>query len=191
MHIYDREFIQKELPMTKQEIRAISIAKLQLEENSILIDVGAGTGTIGIEAARYIREGKVYAIEKEEKGIETLKKNVEKFGIKNLEIIIGRAPEIIPNIKYDRMFIGGSAGSMRDILIHFQNNSTKNAKVVINIITLETLSECKALLKEMKFKDIEIVCVSVSRGKKVGRYTMMYGENPIYIVTAVKEEQND
>ena len=70
-HIYDKEFVQKELPMTKQEIRAISIAKLQLQDDSILVDVGAGTGSIGIEAATYLRNGNVFAIEKEEKGIGT------------------------------------------------------------------------------------------------------------------------
>ena len=79
MHIYDKEFTQTELPMTKQEIRAISIAKLMLKPNSVLIDVGAGTGTIGIEAATYMPQGKVYAIEKEEKGLDTIKLNAEKF----------------------------------------------------------------------------------------------------------------
>ena len=79
MHIYDKDFTQTELPMTKQEIRAISIAKLMLKPNSILIDVGAGTGTIGIEAATYMPQGKVYAIEKEEKGLDTIKLNAEKF----------------------------------------------------------------------------------------------------------------
>ena len=67
LHIYDKEFVQRELPMTKQEVRAVTIAKLQLKPNSVLIDVGAGTGTIGIEAATYLGNGKVIGIEKEEK----------------------------------------------------------------------------------------------------------------------------
>ncbi len=187
-HIYDREFIQKELPMTKQEIRAISIAKLQLKDNSTLIDVGAGTGSIGIEAATYLRNGQVYAIEKEEKGIETLKENIKKFRLENIEVIVGRAPESIPTIEYDRMFIGGSTGSMRDILEHFIKYSKKDSRVVINAITLETLADATKLLKELDFKNIEVVNVVVSRGKNIGPYTMMYGENPIYIITADKEE---
>lgn len=77
MHIYDKEFIQGELPMTKQEVRAVTVAKLQLKTNSILIDVGAGTGTIGIECATYLSDGKVIGIEKEEKGLETIKENVK------------------------------------------------------------------------------------------------------------------
>ena len=187
-HIYDKEFIQRELPMTKQEIRAISVAKLQLQDNSILIDVGAGTGTIGIEAATYLRNGKVFAIEKEEKGIETLKENIQKFRLDNIEVLVGRAPEVIPNIEYDRMFIGGSTGSMKSILEHFLNYSKSDARIVINAITLETLADATKLLKELNFKNIEVVNVIVSRGKNIGPYTMMYGENPIYIITANKEE---
>lgn len=187
-HIYDKEFVQKELPMTKQEIRAISIAKLQLQDNSILVDVGAGTGSIGIEAATYLRNGNVFAIEKEEKGIETLKENINRFKLDNIEVIVGRAPEAIPTIQYDRMFIGGSTGSMRNILEHFLKYSKDNSRVVINAITLETLADATKLLKDLNFKNIEVVNVVVSRGKSIGPYTMMYGENPIYIITADKEE---
>lgn len=187
-HIYDKEFVQKELPMTKQEIRAISIAKLQLQDDSILVDVGAGTGSIGIEAATYLRNGNVFAIEKEEKGIETLKENINRFKLENIEVIVGRAPEAIPTIQYDRMFVGGSTGSMRNILEHFIKYSKDSSRVVINAITLETLADATKLLKELNFKNIEVVNVVVSRGKSIGPYTMMYGENPIYIITADKEE---
>ncbi|MGL5357160.1 MAG: precorrin-6Y C5,15-methyltransferase (decarboxylating) subunit CbiT [Cetobacterium sp.] len=186
-HIYDKEFIQRELPMTKQEIRAISIAKLKLEDDSVLIDVGAGTGTIGIEAATYLRNGKVFSIEKEEKGIETLRENIQKFRLENIEVIVGRAPEVIPvDIQYDRMFIGGSTGSLKSILEHFLKYSKESARLVVNAITIETLGDATKLLKEYNFKNVEVINVVVSRGKTVGPYTMMYGENPIYIITAEK-----
>lgn len=186
LHIYDKDFVQRELPMTKQEVRAVTVAKLQLKPNSILIDVGAGTGTIGIECATYISNGKVIGIEKEEKGLETIKENIKKFNLTNYELIHGRAPEAIPNIAYDRMFIGGSTGSMKNILEHFIKYSTVDARLVINTITLESLNDTMSLLKEYEFKDIEVVNMMVSRGKKIGPYTMMYGENPIYIITVDK-----
>lgn len=189
MHIYDKDFIHGELPMTKQEVRTVSIAKLQLEDDSVLIDVGAGTGTIGIEAATYIKNGKVIGIEKEEKGLEVIRENVKKFNLDNYFLIHGRAPENIPEINYDRMFIGGSTGGMREIVAHFMQYSKKNSRLVINAITLETLSSSMEILKEFGFKDIEVVNLMVGRGKKVGPYTMMYGENPIYIITVVKEEK--
>lgn len=191
MHIYDKEFIQGELPMTKQEVRAVSIAKLQLNEDSVLVDVGAGTGTIGIEAATYIKTGRVIAIEKEEKGLEVIRENVKKFNLENYFLIHGRAPENIPEINYDRMFVGGSTGGMRDIVDHFLKYAKDGGRLVINAITLETMSSAMEILKEKGFKDIEVVNMSVARGKKVGPYTMMYGENPIYIITVVKEEKNN
>ena len=187
MHIYDKDFTQTELPMTKQEIRAVSIAKLMLKPNSILIDVGAGTGTIGIEAATYMPQGKVYAIEKEEKGLDTIKLNAEKFNLDNFELIHGKAPDAIPDISYDRMFIGGSTGGIEEIINHFLTYAKDEAILVINCITLETQSKSLEILKEKGFKDIEIVTVTVGRAKRVGPYTMMFGENPICIIKVIKK----
>ena len=189
MHIYDKDFTQAELPMTKQEIRAISIAKLMLKPNSILIDVGAGTGTIGIEAATYMPQGKVYAIEKEEKGLDTIKLNAEKFNLDNFELIHGKAPNAIPNIPYDRMFIGGSTGGIEEIINHFLTYAKDEAILVINCITLETQSKSLEILKEKGFKDIEIITVTIGRAKRVGPYTMMFGENPICIIKVVKRNK--
>lgn len=188
MHIYDKDFTQIELPMTKQEIRAISIAKLMLQPDSILIDVGAGTGTIGIEAATYIPKGKVYAIEKKEKGLATIQINAEKFKLTNFELIHGKAPEAIPDISYDRMFIGGSTGELEKIIDHFMDYAAEAAILVINCITLETQAKSIELLKNRGMKDIEVITVTVGRAKKVGAYTMMYGENPICIIKIVKQK---
>lgn len=188
-HICDREFIIGNVPITKQEVRAVSIAKLQLQSSSILIDVGAGTGSISVEASTYLKEGTVYAVEKEEKGIALIKDNSSKFSCQNLIAIHGRAPEAIPEIEYDRMFIGGSTGSMEKILLHFLKHSKKDSIIVINAIALETMNSALTLLEELKFQNIEICNVAVSRGKKVGKYTMMYGENPIYVISAKKGEE--
>ena len=173
----------------KSLIRAISIAKLMLKPNSILIDVGAGTGTIGIEAATYMPQGKVYAIEKEEKGLDTIRLNAEKFNLDNFELIYGKAPEAIPDIPYDRMFIGGSTGGIEEIINHFLTYAKDEAILVINCITLETQSKSLEILKEKGFKDIEIVTVTVGRAKRVGPYTMMFGENPICIIKVVKRNK--
>ncbi len=188
MHIYDKEFTQTKLPMTKQEIRAVSIAKLMLKPNSILIDVGAGTGTIGIEAATYMPQGKVYAIEKEGRGLQTIEENAKKFDLKNFTLLHGKAPEALPKVAYDRMFIGGSTGSLQGIIEHFMEYGTEGAILVINCITLETQAKSMEILKQKGFVDIEVVQVQVSRGKQVGPYMMMYGENPICIIKVVKRK---
>lgn len=190
-HIADKEFIRGEVPMTKQEIRAVSVAKLNLKEDSILIDVGAGTGSVGIEASTYISSGKVYAIEKKEEGIKLIETNKKKFSIKNLEVIQGTAPDDLCIKNFDRMFIGGSSGKLDSIVEYFIKYSKEKSIIVINAITLETLSEIKNTFEKYKIKNIEIVNMSIARGKKVGKYTMMYGENPIYIVTGEKGGDNE
>lgn len=190
-HIADKEFIRGEVPMTKQEIRAVSVAKLRLEKDSILIDVGAGTGSVGIEAATYISLGKVYAIEKKSEGIELIKENIKKFSIKNLEVIQGTAPDDLSIKKFNRMFVGGSSGRLDSIVEYFIKYSDEKSIIVINAITLETISEIKNIFEKYKITNSEIINMSVARGKKIGNYTMMYGENPIYIVTGEKGDFNE
>lgn len=188
MHIYDCEFITGKVPITKQEVRAISIAKLQLKESSTLIDVGAGTGSISIEAATYLKSGKVYSIEKNQEGHKLIESNIKKFSCNNVELLKGNALDVLPNIEYDRMFIGGNGGELKEILEHFIKYSSEDSKLVINVIALESLATAKSLLEELKFKNIEICNISVSRGEKKGGYTFMMGNNPIYIITAEKGE---
>lgn len=187
-HIADKDFIRGEVPMTKQEVRAVSVAKLKLSENSVLIDVGAGTGSVGIEAATYIPFGKVYAVEKKSEGIKLIEENLKKFGIKNLEVIQGTAPDDLCIKNFDRMFVGGSGGKLEEIIKYFVKYSAEKSIVVINAITLETLSEVKNIFEKYKIKNIEIISMSVARGKKAGNYTMMFGENPIYIISGEKGE---
>ena len=153
--------------------------------------LGGGTGSVGIEASTYISSGKVYAIEKKEEGIKLIETNKKKFSIKNLEVIQGTAPDDLCIKNFDRMFVGGSSGKLGSIVEYFIKYSKEKSIIVINAITLETLSEIKNTFEKYKIKNIEIVNMSIARGKKVGKYTMMYGENPIYIVTGEKGENNE
>lgn len=187
-HIADKDFIRGKVPMTKQEVRAVSVAKLNLFEDSVLIDVGAGTGSVGIEAATYLKKGKVFAVERKFEAVELIKQNIEKFGIKNLEIIHGTAPDDLSIKKFDRMFVGGSGGNLEEIIKYFIKYGDEKSIIVINAIALETLSKVQNIFEKYKIKNAEIVNISVSRGKKIGGYTMMYGENPIYIISGEKGE---
>lgn len=188
MHIKDEDFIRGKVPMTKAEVRMISIGKLDLKKDSILIDVGAGTGSIGIEASTYLENGKVYAIEKKDIAIELINNNVEKFNVNNLEIIHGNAPDDLKINSFNRMFIGGSSKNMEEIIEYFIKNSDDNSVLVINTIALETLSELLNILKKKNetLKNVEIINVSISKNKNIGDYTMMTGENPIYIISTKK-----
>ncbi len=183
-HIEDKDFIRGKVPMTKQEVRCISVAKLDLRKDSILIDVGAGSGSVGIEASNYNIDGKVYGIEVNVDGLEVIKQNLDKFKVRNYELVDGMAPDAIPDIRVDRMFVGGSRGNLGIILEWFLENSTPDSKIVINTITLESLSESMNNLERLGFNDIEVVNINVSKNKKIGGYNMMMGENPIYIISA-------
>lgn len=189
MHIRDEEFIRGKVPMTKAEVRMISIGKLDLKEDSILIDVGAGTGSIGIEASTYLKKGKVYAIEKKDSRVDLINKNLKKFKVNNLEVIYGNAPIDLNIKKFNRMFIGGSSNNMSGIVDYFLEYCDSLGVLVINVIALETLSEVLEILKNNKdrLEDIEVVNISISKNKNIGDYTMMIGENPIYIISAKKK----
>ena len=181
--IKDEEFIRGRAPMTKEEVRSVSLAKLGLMEDSICYDVGAGTGSVSIEMALRAGQGKVYAIEKKEDALALLKENKRKFGTDNLDIIAGTAPKALENLPAPtHVFIGGSSGNLRSIM-DLLLKKNPNVKIVINCITLETVSEALEAIRDYDFTKTELVQIASARSKSVGRYHMMMGENPIYIIT--------
>nr|WP_294649232.1 precorrin-6A reductase [uncultured Blautia sp.] len=181
--IKDEEFIRGKAPMTKEEVRTVSLSKLRLTEDSVCYDVGAGTGSLSIEMALRAHQGKVWAIEKKEDAVELIRQNKVKFAADNLEIIEGLAPEALKDLPVPtHAFIGGSSGNLKEILqILIEKNP--QVRIVINCITLETVSEALETAKEFGFEENEIVQLSAARSKAIGRYHMMMGENPIYIIT--------
>ena len=181
--IRDEEFLRDKVPMTKEEVRTVSLSKLRLFENSVCYDIGAGTGSVAIEMALRAYKGKVYANEKKELAVELLKKNKEQFQADNLEIIEGLAPEAMKALEAPtHAFIGGSSGNMKEIMELLLEKNSK-VRIVINCIALESVSEALECLKTLPVTDTEIVQMTVSKSKTVGRYHMMMGENPIYIIS--------
>lgn len=181
--IADEQFIRGKAPMTKEEVRTVSLAKLKLKEDSLCYDVGAGTGSLSIEMALRAHQGKVWAIEKKEEAVDLIRQNKVRFVADNLKIIEGLAPEAMQDLPAPtHVFIGGSSGNLKQIVeLLLQKN--KEVRIVINCITLETVSEALETAKLFGFTENEIVQLNVSRSKAIGRYHMMMGENPIYIIT--------
>lgn len=181
--ISDTQFIRDSVPMTKEEVRTVSLSKLRLKEDSICYDIGAGTGSVSIEMALRCVSGKVYAIEKKPEAVQLIQKNRQKFAADHLQIIEGTAPEALESLEAPtHAFIGGSSGNMEKILeILLQKNPA--VRIVVNCIALESVSEAVQCMKTLPVTDVEIVQLSVSRAKTVGKYHMMMGENPIYIVS--------
>ena len=181
--IKDEEFIRGKAPMTKEEVRTVSLSKLRLTEDSVCYDVGAGTGSLSIEMALRAHQGKVWAIEKKEDAVELIRQNKVKFAADNLEIIEGLAPEALTDLPAPtHAFIGGSSGNLKEI-VQILIEKNPQVRIVINCITLETVSEALETAKEFGFEENEIVQLSAARSKAIGRYHMMMGENPIYIIT--------
>ncbi|SCX80164.1 precorrin-6Y C5,15-methyltransferase (decarboxylating) subunit CbiT [Alkaliphilus peptidifermentans] len=190
--IPDKEFIRGNVPMTKEEIRAIVMGKLRLEEDSLLVDVGAGTGSVSIEAALRSQGGKVLAIECKEEAINLINKNKEAFGVENLIIHKGRAGEIIKTLSsFNRIFIGGSGGEMEDIIKDASIRLSAGGRIVITSVTIESTSCALNLLKEYSFEEIDLVTITVARGKNTGNYTLMEGQNPITILSATRGNLNE
>ena len=184
----DEEFIRGKAPMTKAEVRTVSLAKLKLSKDAVCYDIGAGTGSVSVEMALRASEGEVYAIEKKEDALALLAQNKKKFALDHMYIIPGTAPEALEELPVPtHAFIGGSSGNMKEI-VELLIKKNPQVRIVINCITLETVGEALGCICELAKQEgceceNEIVQLCVSRSKNIGRYHMMMGENPIYIIT--------
>ncbi|MEG2891934.1 MAG: precorrin-6y C5,15-methyltransferase (decarboxylating) subunit CbiE [Clostridium sp.] len=179
--IGDEEFIRGNVPMTKCEVRRISVSKMKLNNDDIIYDIGAGTGSVAIEAALSATYGRVYAIEKEDDAVGVLERNRLKFSAYNMKVVHGIAPDCLEDLPCpDTVFIGGSCGRLESIIesVFYKN---PYARIVVNAITLETISEALNCFKKFPFNDVEITHVSIAKAKSVGEFNMMMGQNPVYI----------
>ena len=179
----DEWFIRGEIPMTKSEVRAVSVSKLELCRDNIVYDIGAGTGSVSVEAALKVPEGHVYAFEQKEEGCALIRANAEKAGVKNLTVVPGKAPESLYGYPApDRVFLGGSSGNMEEIL-DLVTELNPAVQLVINVIALESLSQTMEWFRKKGWEP-EVVCMQVSRAAKRGPYHMMQAQNQIYVLTA-------
>lgn len=184
----DELFMRSKVPMTKQEVRSVSISKLRPKATDLIYDIGAGTGSCSIELAILANKGKVWAFERNPVAVELLGKNKELFAVENLEVVAGEALENIKKMPApDCVFVGGSGGDLCEMLdvIYSKNNA---CRVVINAITIETLAEVAAYYNANKDYDLEVVNVFAARNKKLGSYNLMMAQNPVYVMTALKKE---
>ena len=187
--ISDSAFVRGKVPMTKGEVRNVSIGKLQLLEDSVVYDIGAGSGSVAVEMALQSPDIKVYAVEYKEEALEIIKQNKRKFKADNVEIISGMAPKALENLPIPtHAFIGGSSGKIEQILAAlFQKNPA--CRVVMNIIALNSLSKILQFLEKNPEYQSEIVQLQCSVSKNVGAYQLMMGQNPIYIITIWKNSE--
>ncbi|NLL95180.1 MAG: precorrin-6A reductase [Thermoplasmatales archaeon] len=180
--IPDASFQRGGAPMTKAEVRSICVAKLGLSRDSVVYDVGAGTGSVSIEMALAALSGKVYAFEKDPESANLIRANAERFALSNVEVVEGSAPESFSGLPTPtHAFVGGSSGNMGAIMDSLLGMDP-GMPIVVTAVTLETMAETLAYVKS---KDLahEVSHISVAKARKVGDYSMMTCSNPIYVIS--------
>lgn len=182
--IPDELFIRGDVPMTKQEVRAVALAKLRLTATDTVWDVGAGTGSVSIEAALIARAGSVWAVERNATGVRLIRENADAFGCGNVHAVPGVAPEALAKLPVpDVVFVGGSAGELLSIVeAALEKNS--QVRLCVPCVTVETLTEACALLSGSRFKGFEACQVSAARAEAVGSHHLMKAQNPVFLVSA-------
>ena len=186
--IKDDEFIRGNCPMTKEDRRALSIWKMNLKENSTVLDVGSGTGTITVQASKISSNGVVYSIERDEDAISTTKINLDKFDCTNVILDEGDAVEILEKYikedkRFDSIFVGGSGGSLEKIIEMCSELLIQEGTIVMNFITLDNAYKAIEVMKKLNYiVDISQVNISKNRGQSY----MMIANNPIYIVQCIR-----
>lgn len=180
--ISDGAFLRGKVPMTKEEIRTLSLSKLRLTEDAVVYDVGAGTGSISVEAALLCVKGRVYAIEQKTEAAELIRQNRQHFQVENLEVIEGTAPECLEELPAPtHVFIGGSNGKLPEIVDKVRSKNP-GVKIVVSAVTLETISEIERLKEKLPdLPEMEIIQVNVARSRVLGAYHLMEAENPVMI----------
>ena len=178
----------EKVPITKEEVRTIQISKARLTPGQTVFDIGCGSGSISIEAAIQVENsGKVIAVDYDSNAIELTKKNIKKFEVSNVSVILGNAKEKILELgTADVIFIGGTGGDTKEIVELCQDKLKSGGRIVIGTILIETLYSVLSILDKLQFDSIDITQVTISKSKKTTKGTMMLARNPVTIISATK-----
>jgi len=187
--IPDEDFERTDkVPITKEEVRVVQIAKGRLQPGFTVYDIGCGSGSISVEAALQVESsGKVYSIDIDPQAIDLTKKNLEKFDVSNVTVILGDAKEKISELpQADTIFVGGTGGDTRDIVEICQDKLKPGGRIVIGTILIETLFSVLETINKLKFTSIDITQITISKSRKTSTGTMMLARNPVTVISATK-----
>jgi precorrin-6B C5,15-methyltransferase / cobalt-precorrin-6B C5,C15-methyltransferase len=184
--IDDEEFSTIKKLITKQEVRAVTLAKLQLQNDLVLWDIGAGSGSVSIEASNLMPGGKLFALERNPQCVAYLRENLAKFCARNVKLIEAEAPEGLDSLPDpDRVFIGGAGGNLAEVVAEVDRRLRAGGLIVINAVTLDTLGRSVELLEYHGYQ-VEVVCINVARTRPLTEYKLFEAQNPIYVISARK-----
>jgi precorrin-6Y C5,15-methyltransferase (decarboxylating) len=172
--------------ITKREVRLLSLAALYLRPDSVVWDVGAGSGSVAIEAALLAPRGRVYAVEVDPEGVEICRDNLRTHRVDNVRVIAGRAPEALADLEPpDAVFVGGSKGSMEEIIDAALDRLRPGGRLVVNTITLENSAEAYQTFRRRDLVP-EVTLLQVSRAERLASYLRYEAQNPIQIFAVTR-----
>lgn len=176
----------EDVPITKEDVRALVISKLRLKENSSVIDVGCGSGSITVEMCLQTKGNKIYAIDFDEKAVELTRKNLLKFNVK-AEVIFSKAQDILPLLpQVDAILIGGTSGEVEKIVNLGVDRLNKGGRIVIDTVLIETMYRALTTINQANLKEVDVTQAIIAKARKVTTGTMMSARNPIIIISATK-----
>lgn len=184
--IDDDEFRTSKKLITKMEVRAVTLAKLQLQDDLVLWDIGAGSSSVSIEASNLMPNGRIFAVEKNQQCIGFINENLKKFCARNIKLIEAFAPEGLDDLPDpDRVFIGGAGGKLDEVIDTVSLRLKPEGVVVINAVTLDTLTRGVEFLEDHGFM-VEATCVNIAKTRNLTEYKMFEAQNPVYVISARK-----
>ena len=187
--IDDDEFHTSKKLITKQEVRAVTLSKLQLQDDLVLWDIGAGSCSVSIEASNLMPNGRIFAVERNQQCISFINENLKKFCTRNVKLIEAFAPDGLEDLPDpDRVFIGGAGGKLDEIIDAVAQRLKPDGIVVINAVTLDTLSQAVEFLEDHGYT-VEATCVNIAKTRKLTEYKMFEAQNPVYVISAWKESE--
>lgn len=176
----------EDVPITKEDVRALVISKLRLKENSSAIDVGCGSGSITVEMCLQTKGNKIYAIDIDGKAVELTRKNLLKFNVK-AEVIFSKAQDILPLLpQVDAILIGGTSGEVERIVNLGIDRLNKGGRIVIDTVLIETMYRALTTINQANLKEVDVTQAIIAKARKVTTGTMMSARNPIIIISATK-----
>lgn len=184
----DDAFERDGTPMTKSEVRAVALSKLRLTRGAVLFDIGSGSGSVTVEAARLAEGGRVFAVDMDARAAALTRRNAARFGLGNVEVIEGRAPGALDGLPAPtHAFIGGSGGDLEGIVRRVLEMNPR-ARIVANAVTLEGVAALSALAKDFEHSDI--AQVAVSKPRQAGPYRLMAAQNPVLVCAMWNGEED-
>ena len=170
------------IPMTKEEVRVLALSRLRITRGAVLYDIGAGTGSVSVEAARLCPDAQIWAIEKKPEAAQLLRENLSKYCLHKVNVINAAAPGCLEELPAPtHVFVGGSGSEMPQILRAVLRKNPR-ARTVLTCVTLETLSQVTETLRELPVTEPQIRQIAVTRAQKAGRYHLMRAQNPVFII---------